>query len=225
MANPPTPLHTQPPQSQSPQQQLFTSLESYPFAHDSDFQSGLLAILSGPSQSQNPSDLILHARCFYYARKYNVYVDANAYREWRARQPVESLASLDPPQGMLAPGSESGNAGLRDFVPTPEGTPLKAGSARRENEIGTERSGAMLMPSNQASGASNADVRPEERRPASFQEIVEMIQDGKPIPGIQEIPEIVLVGEGTGALKERRQKPWERRAQVGDTSGGLFGGG
>lgn len=104
---------------------------------------------------------------------------------------------------------------------------MKPGSAgaRRFNGVGVETAGEAPAQSGQTLCASNKDVRPEEEAPASFQEIMELIREGKPIPGIKEIPETVLVGEGTGASKERRQKPWERRAQSGDTNGGLFGAG
>lgn len=44
----------------------------------------------------------------------------------------------------------------------------------------------------------------------SYQEIVDLIQSGKPVPGIKEIPTTVLAGQGTTAAKERRRKPWEK---------------
>ena len=46
----------------------------------------------------------------------------------------------------------------------------------------------------------------------SYQEIVDLIQSGKPIPGIKEIPKTVLEGQGTAASKSTRRKPWEKDA-------------
>lgn len=44
----------------------------------------------------------------------------------------------------------------------------------------------------------------------NYQEIVDLIQSGKPIPGIKEIPDTVLAGQGTSATQSRRAKPWEK---------------
>lgn len=46
--------------------------------------------------------------------------------------------------------------------------------------------------------------------PSSFEEIMHLIQTGQPIPGIKEIPDTVLSGQGTEATRNRRRKPWEK---------------
>ncbi|KAF2182837.1 hypothetical protein K469DRAFT_636238 [Zopfia rhizophila CBS 207.26] len=46
--------------------------------------------------------------------------------------------------------------------------------------------------------------------PTSFAHIVELVTTGQPIPGIKEIPNTVLTGQGTQAVKAKRKKPWER---------------
>ncbi|KAF2221478.1 hypothetical protein BDZ85DRAFT_17717 [Elsinoe ampelina] len=46
--------------------------------------------------------------------------------------------------------------------------------------------------------------------PASFAEICQLIAEGKPIPGIKEIPDTVLEGSATAATKPKRRKPWEK---------------
>jgi hypothetical protein len=48
--------------------------------------------------------------------------------------------------------------------------------------------------------------------PASFAEICALIAEGKPIPGIKEIPDTILEGQGTEAQAPRRKKPWEKDA-------------
>jgi len=53
--------------------------------------------------------------------------------------------------------------------------------------------------------------------PASFAEICEMIAEGKPIPGIKEIPDTVLQGQGTQSSATRRKKPWEKDAEPAPT--------
>jgi hypothetical protein len=46
--------------------------------------------------------------------------------------------------------------------------------------------------------------------PTSFAHIVELITTGQPVPGIKEIPNTVLEGQGTEPVKARRKKPWEK---------------
>ncbi|TKX26185.1 hypothetical protein C1H76_1538 [Elsinoe australis] len=54
--------------------------------------------------------------------------------------------------------------------------------------------------------------------PASFAEICQLIAEGKPIPGIKEIPETVLEGQATASTAPRRKKPWERVAPPAEPS-------
>ncbi|KAI5207797.1 hypothetical protein E4T39_01693 [Aureobasidium subglaciale] len=53
--------------------------------------------------------------------------------------------------------------------------------------------------------------------PASFAEICALIAEGKPIPGIKDIPDTVLEGQGTQAQAPRRKKPWEKDATAAPT--------
>ena len=47
---------------------------------------------------------------------------------------------------------------------------------------------------------------------ASFAEVMELIKEGKPIPGIRDIPGTVLEGQGTAPSGAQRRKPWEQGA-------------
>jgi hypothetical protein len=63
------------------------------------------------------------------------------------------------------------------------------------------------------SGVMPAPANPSEPPapyPTSFAHIVELITTGQPIPGIKEIPNTVLEGQGTQAEKPKRRKPWEK---------------
>lgn len=46
--------------------------------------------------------------------------------------------------------------------------------------------------------------------PKSFQDIVELITSGKPVPGIMEIPDVVSQEPSSRSVGEVRRKPWER---------------
>jgi len=52
-------------------------------------------------------------------------------------------------------------------------------------------------------------------KPASFAEICDMIAEGKPIPGIKDIPDTILEGQASESQTQRRKKPWEKDANEG----------
>lgn len=49
-------------------------------------------------------------------------------------------------------------------------------------------------------------------KPASFAEICDMIAEGKPIPGIKDIPDTILEGQASDRQAQGRKKPWEERS-------------
>ena len=46
--------------------------------------------------------------------------------------------------------------------------------------------------------------------PLSFNHIVDLITTGQPIPGVKEVPDTVLEGQASQAMKVKRKKPWEK---------------
>ncbi|KAL8807000.1 MAG: hypothetical protein Q9182_000981 [Xanthomendoza sp. 2 TL-2023] len=70
----------------------FERLEAYPFSSDKEFQSGLSTILS-TNTSQDPELLALRARCFYFARKFHVHIDFEAYKSWHRVQNLQPVAN------------------------------------------------------------------------------------------------------------------------------------
>ncbi|KAL9045003.1 MAG: hypothetical protein Q9214_001903 [Letrouitia sp. 1 TL-2023] len=46
--------------------------------------------------------------------------------------------------------------------------------------------------------------------PTSFSQIVELITNGEPIPGIKEIPDTLLTGQESVPTTAKRTKPWEK---------------
>ncbi|KAF2432234.1 hypothetical protein EJ08DRAFT_586030 [Tothia fuscella] len=66
-------------------------------------------------------------------------------------------------------------------------------------------------PSAQVSTSAEPDAAPR----LSYQEIVDLITEGKDVPGIRDIPETVLQGQGTTASAPRRRKPWEKNGEQG----------
>ena len=58
-------------------------------------------------------------------------------------------------------------------------------------------------------GNSRSNVEPPAPYPVSFSQIVELITNGEPIPGIKEVPTTVLDGQTSQPTSARRRKPWE----------------
>ncbi|KAF2723175.1 hypothetical protein K431DRAFT_220528 [Polychaeton citri CBS 116435] len=82
---------------------------------------------------------------------------------------------------------------------------------------------AHMAPVNLSQTSSNAEVGSEQGiggglanapKPASFMEICEMIAEGKPIPGIREIPDTILEGQSSETKATSRKKPWEKKPEA-----------
>lgn len=63
---------------------------------------------------------------------------------------------------------------------------------------------------------TNDDTDPPAPYPTSFSQIVELITNGEPIPGIKEVPNTVLEGQATQATTAKRKKPWENELRGGE---------
>lgn len=63
----------------------------------------------------------------------------------------------------------------------------------------------------QASSTTETDTSPEEPVRLSYAEVIELITSGKPVPGIRDIPSVVLGTEASSEAKaQQRKKPWEQ---------------
>lgn len=85
-------------------------------------------------------------------------------------------------------------------------------------------SSTTAAPANDASsGVLPTSANPSEPPapyPTTFAHIVELITTGQPIPGIKEIPNTILEGQGTQAEKPKRRKPWEKDESAAVAEGG-----
>lgn len=92
----------------------YRQLESYPFATDPEFQSGLSTIISS-TPAQDPELLSLRARCFYFSRKQNASIDFNSYISWRSTQSLPPVtASLNPTHEEIVAQKGSNNGTLAE---------------------------------------------------------------------------------------------------------------
>jgi len=83
---------------------------------------------------------------------------------------------------------------------------------RQMNGLGSQP--AMEAPAVQPVGvqstSTGSGAMGDAPKPASFAEICDLIAEGKPIPGIKDIPDTVLEGQSTASQATKRSKPWEK---------------
>lgn len=180
---------------QPPDQNIYKDLERYPWSEDSTFLAGLASILSSQPTDTDIAQLellALQVRCFYYNRQNSVSVEPTAYAAWRGEQDPHNLSELLPDPPTQPPVSTSN--GDLPVVPHSD-----------VNVTANTGIGEHSAPGTQASITEE-----EVPQPASFADIVALIQSGQPIPGIRDIPDTVLTGQGSESTQAPRRKPWER---------------
>jgi Family of unknown function (DUF5572) len=93
---------------------------------------------------------------------------------------------------------------------------LKWASRKFAKEVDFDAYKAHRSANTQASSAEPtpaADADDNDGPSLSYAELVELIQSGKPVPGIKDIPDTVLTGEGSTSVAVKRRKPWEKDAE------------
>jgi len=157
--------------------ELFHQLDVYPWTSDEEFQSGLRAILGPNPKPEQGEQLTLRARCFYYARKHNIAINFDAYREWHARQ--GSPTQMKPNDGVI------------------ESTEPSEDQLSSSSDLATSEK------------LNNDSAEPPAPYPLTFSHIVDLITSGQPVPGVKDIPDTVLDGQASQAIRSQRRKPWE----------------
>ncbi|PVH98447.1 hypothetical protein DM02DRAFT_615795 [Periconia macrospinosa] len=160
---------------------VYEALESYNWDDDVEFQAGLRAILGNTSSAEQTSELTLRARCYYYSRKHSTNIDFDSYKAYRLARGRPALIPKPPSSTNIA--DIPNNSAAQQ--------PPASGS---------------ILPSPPASDPNE----PPAPYPTSFAHIVELVTTGQPIPGIKDIPDTILHGQGSAPAKGRRRKPWEK---------------
>ena len=181
--------------------ELFERVENYPWESDTEFQSGLQAILGSNPSPEQAIHLTLRARCFYFSRqvltpgsfgwglirvgsKHNVSLDFDAYRLWHSSQ-------------------------LED-------TSLGQGESSTTTHMPSEDHASPLTSLKNSGGSTETTPEAQLPYPMTFSHIVELITTGQAVPGIKDIPDTVHQGMASESFKVQRKKPWEK--DCNDTS-------
>ncbi|KAF5618305.1 uncharacterized protein FTJAE_12236 [Fusarium tjaetaba] len=177
---------------------IFTAFDTYPWSKDKNFMSGLYAILGEPGQ-QNPqaslADMAIHARIFYYAQRIGVNIDFSAYKAWLASNP-----DYQPPDVLP---EEYRQRDAANVSPVPA---LDWQKAAPKTDLYIDRKTA----------AAQSGSQDQPSYPMGFAEMIQLIQEGKPVPGIRQIPNTVVRDPAVKPVGARAvpRKPWEKDTTV-----------
>ncbi|KAG5747211.1 hypothetical protein H9Q72_007465 [Fusarium xylarioides] len=177
---------------------IFTAFDTYPWTKDKNFMSGLYAILGEPGQ-QNPqaslADMAIHARIFYYAQRIGVSIDFSAYKAWLASNP-----DYQPPDVLP---EEYRQQDVANASPLPV---LDWQKAAPKTDLYVDRKAA----------AAQSGSQDQPSYPMAFAEMIKLIQEGKPVPGIRQIPNTVVRDPAVKPVGARAvpRKPWEKDTTV-----------
>ncbi|KAG6017032.1 hypothetical protein E4U43_002477 [Claviceps pusilla] len=183
---------------------IFHAFDAYPWTKDKAFLSGLSAIL-GPPNSPNgsPADMAIHARIFYYAQRIGVQVDFAKYTAWLAQNPHHVPPRILPEEYLASSSSSSTqpSSSLPKTNNTTTTEPLLPWQlAAPKADLYVDRSAA----------ADAADDQPS--YPMGFADMLKLLQEGKEIPGIRQIPNTIARDASIKPVGKRAapRKPWEK---------------
>ncbi|EGX93202.1 hypothetical protein CCM_04574 [Cordyceps militaris CM01] len=173
---------------------VFHAFDSYPWTKDKAFLSGLHAILgdpNSPNQQGSPADMAVHARIFYYSQRVGVSIDFAAYQAWLAAQPDHTAPNILPPE-YLASSSTNGAAAAAPVLDWQKAAP--------KADLYVDR----------AAAAAAAGDQPA--YPMAFAEMIKLLQEGKEVPGIRQIPNTIIRDPAVKPVGARTapRKPWEK---------------
>ncbi|KAK2605910.1 hypothetical protein QQS21_003636 [Conoideocrella luteorostrata] len=171
---------------------VFQAFDAYPWTKDKTFLSGLSAILGPPDSSNgSPADMAIHARIFYYAQRIGVQIDFAYYKNWLAKH-TDHL----PPQVLP---EEYLSSKVEPLLPWQQAAP--------KADLYVDRKAAADAA---APSATSGDGQPS--YPMGFAEMLKLLQEGKEIPGIRQIPNTVARDPSIKPVGARAapKKPWEK---------------
>jgi hypothetical protein len=198
---------------------IFEAFDSYPWTRDPAFLSGLRAILGDPNQtdsksSSSPSDLAIHARIFYYSQRIGVSIDFARYQSWLSSRPSYAPPQVLPSEYLSSSSTAPGKDAAGASPPPPE--PLSWQSAAPKTDLYIDKSAvkAQNISSDAPGGGDDAATAGEPNYPMGFAQMLKLLQEGKPIPGIRQIPNTIAREPTTKPVGARTapRKPWERAA-------------
>lgn len=114
-----------------------------------------------------------HARVFYYAQKIGVSIEFTRYQSWLASHPDHKAPNVLPSEYTA-----------RSPQPEPAAPALDWQKAAPKADLYVEKKTAS------AQGGAGSEDQPS--YPMAFAEMIKLLQEGKPVPGIRQIPNTIV---------------------------------
>jgi hypothetical protein len=181
---------------------IYRAFDAYPWKKDPAFMSGLQAILGDPSTGtplDSLRDMAVHARIFYYSQRIGTTIDFTNYQSWLAGQTNHDAPDVLPEEFRASADSE-------------KPTPLPWQQAAPKAELYVDKKAAAA----QAGSAGSPNY------PMAFAEMLKLLQEGKPIPGIRQIPNTIARDPSVKPVGTRTapRKPWEKNVPAAGAAPG-----
>ncbi|KAK5997125.1 hypothetical protein PT974_02478 [Cladobotryum mycophilum] len=185
------------------QDAVYRAFDAYPWTKDTAFLSGLHAILGEPNSPNPPlgslRDMATHARIFYYTQRIGVTIDFLGYQDWLDSHPEHQPPNILPEVYKSSPSGAGDNSSSSTSAP-----PTEWQQAAPKADLFVDRT----------KSAYSTNPEGEPNYPMAFAEMIRLIQEGKPVPGIRQIPNTIertpmVKPVGTRTVP---RKPWERNA-------------
>ncbi|PHH65189.1 hypothetical protein CDD81_3320 [Ophiocordyceps australis] len=180
---------------------IYHAFDAYPWTKDTAFLAGLAAILGEPSAaSQHPQpslpDIATHARIFYYTQRVGVQIDFTSYQAWLAHHPDHTPPNVIP----------SAYSSTHDQHQGPEPNDSDGASFALPWQQAAPKADLYIDRTNSAPGSA------EPSYPMGFAEMLKLLQEGKPVPGIRQIPNTLARNPSVKPVGSRSapRKPWEK---------------
>ncbi|KOS20502.1 hypothetical protein ESCO_005433 [Escovopsis weberi] len=197
------------------QDSVYKAFDAYPWTKDAAFLSGLHAILGGsnPRNPQaSPRDIATHARIFYYAQRIGVSIDFASYQQWLAQHPDHNAPDILPEPASRS-HSQTHPVGI---------SPTSTSSATSASTLAWQQAAPRAELYVDRAAHAHAQAQPsasgEPSYPMAFADMIRLIQEGKPVPGIRQIPNTVERNSTVSPVGSRPvpRKPWERGGPSSD---------
>lgn len=174
---------------------------------NAEFQQGLEEILASylvGLQEQDPAvtaipaaarhQLVQQAKSYFFCSNTGNILNLEDYEEWRRRVGAAAAAPA-----AAAAAADSDMAG--------------GGTAAGDGDVGSDVDSGSAAGSAASSAAGSAEVSAEASAPpysSNYQQLVNLIVLGQPVPGIKTIDDTVLPEQSSAPQHAARVKPWEK---------------
>lgn len=124
-----------------------------------------------------------HARVFYYAQALGVSIDFSRYQAWIARNPTRNAPDVLPSEYLTRRQQASSHSS------PPAANPLPWQQSAPKTDLYVDRKAAAAAAAAESTPQAGSN---EPSYPMRFAEMIKLLQEGKEVPGIRQIPNTIL---------------------------------